>query len=448
MSRKLELSTNGRHFQNPSKRNIISRRGAGFLQATNRQKIPDPSEINFKVTPNSKNINSKRKYLYILGSFLGFPVTVLVFLPLFLVLIGIYAVLNFSSLYSVNIKYEYKNVTASRQIEASIDSSSNFKITKLEETDAVSANQATTGEKTVGEKAKGRITIFNATPEIKELKKGTVITCVSAICNGLVFTAVNDLNLGPGNSINDYEITASDIGENYNLAINTGRFKVANFNSTTEIIASNIEAISGGTPKNTVKVVSAADIKAVEEKASNDLKNILIGKIKGNTNYNSKFIISDSSFVMEKLNVETDKEGTEAEVINTNISAKGIVDGFPKEQIQVVLDEIKKDIIPSGYYLDEKLFNSSAKVISSTPGKITIEVMANGIVRPVINIEEIKKNISGKSLSESTQEIQSTPNIKSHEFEYSPSAMPEFLRRVPVDSNRIQIRLIAEGPKP
>lgn len=432
ISKTLEFSTStpAKVSLSSTKKNTKGSLMAGNFQTSSSLTRQDKSSVS------GIKLAGRKRLLFYIGA--------AVILPLLVLGIGFYSFLSFSSLYTATIRYEYKNIVAAKEIEAT--ASSDFKITKLEDTDAVSANQPTTGEKVVGERAKGRITIFNATPEIKIIKKGSAITCVSAACNGLVFTSVNDLNLGPGSSINDYEIIASDIGENYNLAINAGRFKVLNFNSNTEIIASNIEALTGGTPKKIVKVVSAADIKAVEEKALADLRTILLNKIKSSSNNINQYIISDATFVIEKISAQTDPEGTETETVNTSVQAKGTVDGFPKGQIQTVIDEMKVSSIPSGFYLDEKFFNSSTEVVSSSPGKIVLKVSINGIVRPELDLAGLEKNLGGKSMSESEKILSDVPNTKSFTYDYSPSSMPGFLRRVPSDPDRIEIKLIAEAP--
>jgi hypothetical protein len=360
--------------------------------------------------------------------------------------IGFYSVLSYTSFYEVNISYEFKNLLEERQVQASTNSPE-YKINELTETDSLSIAQNATGEKVVGEKAQGRITIFNATPEIKVLPKGTQITCVSSACNGLVYVSVNDLNLGPGNSSNNYEIIASDIGDNYNLAINAGRFRIANFNSTTEIIASNIEQITGGTPKKFVKIVSENDVKAIEEKANNDLKNLLLAKFQSNQTYRNKYFLSDTSIRVEITNKQIDEVGKEAEIVNGSFEAKGVIDAFPRENIQSIIDDIKANIAPDGYFLDERSFVAKTNILPSTPGNINVNIKATGIARTRLNVDEIKNDIAGKSLPDADRYLSQIPNTKSFSTTYSPQTMPEFLRRVPSNASQIKINIIAEAPQ-
>jgi len=370
----------------------------------------------------------------------------LVIIPLFIILTGAYLFLNSMSLYTVNIRYKFLNVSDSRQIVASADDNSDFKIVKLSDTDSTSTSANASGQKIVGDKASGFISVFNATAEIKVLKKGTAVTCISSACNGLVYVTDSDLNLGPGSSANDLRIVAGDIGDDYNLPVNAGRFRIANFNANTEIIASNIQSLSGGTAKQTLKVISKEDIKAVEDKALADLRITLLNKIKNNPNNVDKYIFSENSFTVEKTASQTDAEGTQTEIINTNVTARGSIDAFPRDQIQPLVDEMKSKLAPSGYSLDEKFFNFTANPIPSEAGKIALRVQVNGVARIDIDLDKLENDLKGMSIREADNLISKLPNIEGFTSNYSPTSMPEWLRKVPSDSEKIQIKLVAESP--
>lgn len=390
-----------------------------------------------KNKPSVKLIGIKKVLFYISSIFI---------VPIIVILVVAYVFLSSNSLYIVSIRYKFLNVSDSREILLSGDEFTNFKLIKLSDIDSVSASVNTTGEKIVGQKASGFISVFNATAEVKVLKKGTEVTCISPACNGLVYVIESDLNLGPGSSANDLKIVASDIGDNYNIPINAGRFRVANFNANTEIIASNIQPISGGTPKQTLRVISKDDIKAVEDKALLDLKISLLNKIKNNPNNKDKYIFFDESYTVEKIASQTDAEGTESEIVNTNLTAKGTIDVFPIDQIQSLVEEMKSKLAPSGYYLDNKFFNYSLNPIPSDNGKIVLKVQVNGVARIDIDLEKLKNDLKGKSINEANSFISKIPNIEGFNSNYSPTIMPEWLRRVPSDTERIQIKLIAESP--
>lgn len=361
-----------------------------------------------------------------------------------LVFIGAYAFLNSSAIYTVTLKYKFLNVSDSKVIDATTDGADGFRTVKLEDTDSITSYAPATGQKILGDKASGVVTILNATGEVKVIAKGTVLTCTSGSCSGLTYITQNDANIGPFSSVNGIPIIAGDIGTNYNLTTTNIKFKVGNY-SINDVFASNIQAFSGGTAKQILKVVSADDLKNLEAKALEEIKGVLLNKIRNDPANQTKYIISDSSFIAEKVSVDSDPVDKETENVNLTLRAKGTVDAFDKSQIQPVVDEVKSSLAPEGYYIDDKFVNSSSEVVATSPGKISIKVQVNATVRPTIDNDKIKADLKDKSLSEASKYLDNIPHIEGHSETYSPNMMPEWLRRVPSDPNKLIIRLNAEA---
>jgi hypothetical protein len=346
-----------------------------------------------------------------------------------------------SSYFTATIRYKYIPITENRTITAA-SNSTDFKTIKLEAEDDASGYVSTTQEKTTGERAKGNLSLFNTTPDIRVIPKGTVLTCTTNICNTLTYTTNSDINLGPGGS-EKVGVTAGDIGLNYNISTLNQRFKVGNFNSS-DIFASNVEKIEGGTAKKVIKIVDKKDIELAEEAAMKEMKERILNKIKidpGNSNY----IISDASLKVEKISSSSDfKEGEESEIVNVNVRAKGVVDAFSNDEISKVVEQMKTDLTPAGYYLDEKQTNFSKKVVAQTPDKIDIQVTLNTIARPTIDTDKIIAELKGKKYSQADKVLSQIPNIMSYTKSYSPETLPQFFWNIPSTASRIKIDFIAE----
>jgi hypothetical protein len=374
-------------------------------------------------------------------------------LPLFIILfVGAYGYhwyfYSIGSYFTATVKYKYIPISETRTITATADANAeSIKTVKLPSEESTSTFVPATGEKPTGERAKGSVSIFNPTTDIKIIKAGTALSCTSNACMSLNYVTDSDLNLGPGSS-EDVTVTAADIGENYNLSPGAGRFKVGSFNPATEVLASNVKPIAGGTPKKIVKVVKAEDIKKAEESAMADLKNRLVDKIKNDPANLSSFVIAESSIVIEKISSEPDlKEGQEGDIVNVTVRAKGTVDAFAKDQIDVVVNKMKTEVTPDGYYLDEKFTNNSFKIVGQSAGKIDVAVTLNSTARPDIDLNEVKKSLGGKSYSESDRILGSIPHTTGYTKNYEPKSLPEFFWKIPNSANRVQIKLIAEGPE-
>lgn len=351
---------------------------------------------------------------------------------------------NLTNTFTATITYKLITINESRTIAASTAGDASLKIVKLTSEGSASNSTTTTGEKPTGDKATGNISLFNSTVEIKIIPKGTTLTCISSPCNTLTYITQNDLNLAPGSS-DEVSVVAGDIGEGYNLLPGAGRFKVGKFNPEKEITATNVKPISGGTPKKMIKIVAAADIKKAETAALSDIKSELLNKIKTDPANYDKYIVSDSSLVVEKTESTPDvKEGQEAEFVNVDVKAKGTVNAFPKDQIDVVANKIKEEVTPKGYYLDEKFTPSpTSKVVSQTKDKIEVSVTVQSIARPEIDIKKIKEELTGKAYSDADKVLSSIPNITSYKKSFQPTTLPQFFWKIPKEPNRIQIAVVA-----
>jgi hypothetical protein len=286
------------------------------------------------------------------------------------------------------------------------------------------------------------VSVYNLTADIKVVKTGTTLTCTSPACNGLNYISEGDLNLGPGSS-GEVKVTAVDIGENYNVGPTT-RFKVGSFNPTTEVLASNVKNIAGGTTKTIVKIVQAQDLKDAEKAALEDLKNTLKTKITVDP-ANANFEISAPSLKIESTGVISDvKEGDQAEIVNVTVNAKATVDAVQKDKILEVASAIKTEVVPEGYKLDEKVSSLSAVIASQTPQSIDISVKLIAVARLDVNMDKLKNDLAGKKYSDVDSILSAVPHSTGYTKNYSPQTLPQFFWSVPENKNRIEINLVGE----
>jgi hypothetical protein len=346
--------------------------------------------------------------------------------------------------YTAELKYNYKEIAQEKLIEVG-GTTTAAKVEKLsaEDSNTISAN--TTGEKVTGERAKGLVTIFNSTTDIKVLKAGTPLSCISNSCTGLGYTLDNDLNLGPGAS-DETAATAGDIGENYNLSAGAGRFKVATFDPQTEILASNVKPIAGGTPKKNIKVVSKADIVKAEESALSTLKDTLVTKIK-NDPANEQYILASSATAIkvEKVSTNLDvKEGDEAELVNIGVKAKVTIDAIQKGEIDSLVTQIKKEVTPEGFVLDEVKTNITTGFTAKTKDTFEVSIKISSIAQPDLNVDKIKKELAGKQYSNAEKVLSSIPNLKGYNQNFEPKTLPQYFWKIPTNTHKINIKLVGE----
>lgn len=349
------------------------------------------------------------------------------------------------SKFTATIKYKYININQTKNITISkTDENNDIKIVELSVENSTATFVDTTGEKPKGDKASGEITIFNPTTSIKEIPAGTSLACISSVCNGLGYITQGTLNVGPGSS-EIVKVEAGDIGSEYNLAAGGGKFQVSSFDPNTELVAQNIKPISGGTKKEIIKTVAAEDIAKAEEQAMNQLKTSLLSKLK-NDPANKNYSIAESSFSIEKIESKPDHaEGEESNILNTTLKAKGKVNAFAKDQINIISDKMKKELTPQDYSLDEALTKVSSSIVNQTADSIEISVTLTSVARPNIDVEKIKKDLAGKHYSQSEDVLKSIPHTTGFSKEYYPQTLPQYFWDIPEGTNRISIKLVSEG---
>jgi hypothetical protein len=148
---------------------------------------------------------------------------------------------------------------------------------KLSMTETGTKTIPTTGSRLIGDRAKGKIALYNRTDAPKSFQAGSVIktdtlrfTLNTAVTVASASTKENaDFSTTTEPSKVEVAVTASDIGEQYNIAKNT-QFSIENF-SKDSFFAVATDTFKGGSAKK-VSAVAAADIKSVQTELIKELQ--------------------------------------------------------------------------------------------------------------------------------------------------------------------------------
>jgi len=308
----------------------------------------------------------------------------------------------------------------------------------------------TTGEILVGEKAKGKVTIYNKTSDEITLKKGYELQYSN---NDIDYKFLLDSEVSipsshqessdPGSPIipgeKETSVTARDIGSSYN--IDSGKTLSVSKYKKSELEAKSKEDFEGG-KADKVKVVTEADLTALSKKlldqstlgAEVSLKSKLMSPnklIPGAV----QIIITKNSF-SHKAGDKTDKI-----TLDQTLSIKGLT--YSETDLNGLLGKLIDKLVPQGYTLSKKdwsvkievLENSTNSILSFTEADLQATLKTSVI--PSVDKEAVKKSIAGKSSGEAEKILGSIKNVKNYELNISP-AMPLF-KRVPKDINRIEL---------
>lgn len=248
----------------------------------------------------------------------------------------------------------------------------------------------TTGVKTVGDKAKGQVTIYRA---------GTSMTLPSSTIikgpDNLQFSIDESVNIASGSasspSVTKVNVTASNIGATYNLSSGTS-FSVGSY-SVGDLEAKNENAFTGGSSRE-VNVVAQSDIENAEEELSGQLNDKAKSQLEEKIEEGE--VLIDSSFVSKTEDKKfSAKVGDEASTIKLILSREIETYVVKKEDVSRAAKEYLKDKVPPGFILKEENIKTTFDLIEGGgDSKYRISAVAN--LLPDVDLDEIARKISGK----------------------------------------------------
>lgn len=287
--------------------------------------------------------------------------------------------------------------------------------------DITSSTEAT-GQKTIGEKAIGEVTIFNPFSNALNLTKGTVLTS----SNNLKYELTTIVSVAGSSA--DYDtgtitmgqtkasVIAQEIGEEYNLPKDEKLY--LKDSSGTQILAKVKESLTGGS-KQSVQAISAEDKANVDRQIAQNIKNF--SSTPSFEEINNTPGIFPNTLTTTKQRVEYNRQvGEEATLLEAT----------SKTSISIFyLDEIDKSYIINHFFSQDPNFVASSWSLADftfeytpaatsedkTSGKITVK----GVSSPKIDLTKLSPLLVGKTQSKAKTIInQFSPRI--NDFSVSP----------------------------
>ncbi len=299
--------------------------------------------------------------------------------------------------------------------------------------------KSTTGTKTVGDKAKGEVTLYRV---------GTSLTIPSGTAlhgpENLEFVLDEEVAIASGSAGSPgtakVGVTADDIGADYNLASGT-TFRVGNY-SNSDIEAKNEESFSGGSSKE-INAVSEADREALLSELEEELREKAITELKGKISGDT-YLIEDSLSVDKADEEFSAKVGDEANSLTLSLGAEGSALSVERSRLTELLSEVLKSKVPSGYVLRGDQIESDFKVKEESGEGYVFETEVDANLLPQIDTDEIGRKIAGKYKSVAEEFIKKElPGFVRAEITINPK-LPGRLGTLPHIAKRIDVQLSAD----
>lgn len=305
-----------------------------------------------------------------------------------------------------------------------------------------------TGQKNIGEKAKGKVELINKMTESKVLQAGTQLyydEIFYTTDNEVTVPAATKESNNDGEKINygktEVTITAADAGSKANL-IEGSMLRIANYNKDDFEARVLSGGIAGGTDK-MVTVFSAADQKAALQVAQRELAAAATQQI-GSKDGNNYLAPQTSAISISKqvFDVEVGQEATD---VVLTISASMPVIVYQLDELAPLAEQTLSKEVPAGYQLVANELSLLSTVDESKTNKaedkIYLTVDMSQPIEAIIDQEAVKKEILGQKLTKVNNWLSGQESIAKYQLIWSNNFYPKVNQSIPKNSGKVSVEI-------
>ena len=302
-----------------------------------------------------------------------------------------------------------------------------------------------------GDKAKGPIRLtFRSTEGCEgvdpiQIPAGTVVTAKN---KGKSYTTDSAISI-QCNQIADVNITASEVGEEYNLPM--GEFFVADGFESDKIYGSSSQEITGGTKKE-YKMLTQADVNSGVESLKKSAYEEGEREMKDKSGVTWELIPESLSSEVLSNSIETSKKiGEEADQVDLSLKIKTTATFYMKEGFDKGIAELlkkeaeEKNLFEKENNLELALGEDISKevtVVQNDNNGVKVKLTAKASVKPKINKDEIISQLKSMSWTEGNEYLKNLSySEKETEVEFNPKNFPETLKYFPKKQGGILIEV-------
>jgi hypothetical protein len=284
-----------------------------------------------------------------------------------------------------------------------------------------------TGQKDVGEKAKGTVKLFNCNKEDKLEDRTRNIPAGTGISSGdYTFILSKDVEVEPSSFSDNIcqknrpsdsvAVIAQKSGDQYNLSPRT--YNVAGLSS----ISAEGSAMTGGTSK-MVKVVSQQDVDTAKQKINDRIGDDVAEEVKQELQDGGLYGIAETFKASDPEITASPAVGEEASEVTVTSIANYSMLGVKEDALKKLIEETVKDQIDpeKQQIIDTGLEKAVFRVLSQpSPEALQLSLQTVVVAGPNLDTEGLKREIAGKKRGETQTIIESRPGIRDVTIDYSP----------------------------
>jgi len=303
---------------------------------------------------------------------------------------------------------------------------------------------SSTGKKVKEAKATGIIRVYNAHSTYSQplLPNTRFVSSDGKLFKSLKREVVSGGKYEAGKFVpgyTDIEVKAAESGEGYNIGPSI--FSIPGFAGTakyTTFYGKSFTDMKGGF-KGEVAQVTQGDLDRAKEDLVNKLKEENFQFLKDTLPEDYTLLFDTLSH--EVLNTNSSKEAeNEGESFNYQVELKSQGLAFNKKEMRSFVKEVIRSKIPEDMEVQEESLNTnfSVKSLDLEKGEVVLDLDIRAKIFSKIDLEKVKKSISGQTLNEVKLFLRNIPGIEKIEVK----SWPFWRRRFPDDIKEIELKLI------
>lgn len=305
----------------------------------------------------------------------------------------------------------------------------------------ISVDFDATGTDTIGDKAKGTMTITRTSVSSSPITvpAGTVFSSSTFNFYSNESAVLEGTQIGPGGVIQDsatINVTAAAIGDTYNLSARS-------YQSDANGISSQGSAMAGGTSRD-IKVVTADDVQQASnklvEQSSDDVKKQLTKLF-----VNGEVVIDDSFTIDRAPVVSAPAIGAEATgKAKLTSSTTYTITAIAKSDLEIYLKaDLEKQLVGK---TDQRVYNDGIDKVklsgfAKSDTASTVKIISTGQLGPKIDEAAIKEQVKGKIYGEVQSTLEAIDGVNNVDVKFSFF----WVRTVPKDINKIDVEFKLEN---
>jgi hypothetical protein len=298
------------------------------------------------------------------------------------------------------------------------------------------------GKKTVGDKAKGEVVIYNGSKKLLILSKGTAIKGAGNLKfildqEAKVASASTDWAASPPQyKLGEAKVavTAAEIGAQYNMAANS-QFSLSSGNLE-DVGIKNPNAFTGGTSRE-IQAVSKEDRENLQKALLAELEEKAKGELKAKLGENDH-PLSDSVVLKGKTDRFSREVGDEASSLTLEEKATFALTYVKDDDFRILADKAVSGLVPSGYQKEPLKEERTSAVKDKVKGVYTARVKEEFL--PEMAMEQIPASLKGKTFGQGESYLKSLSQTLGIDVKMKPGFF-SFLKVFPLRQENIKVTI-------